>query len=161
MFVSQPAQANSRKLLVRGSLALLLIVVASITVWAYSSYVVCACYNPTAVETKTLPNGTVVYIYPTIGSATSDISVNKSQTFIVQLQNNGGSTGYDWNVKTSAGIRFVNSTTVSGSGVPGAPVTQYYYFQATQAGSQSISLVYERSFSGEIYATITIYATVS
>ena len=117
--------------------------------------------SPGNQRTTTLPDGTVEYIYPT-ADMSPQIAAKVGQTFIVQLQSNGGSTGYDWNITTSAGIEYLNATLTSSSSAPGAPVTYDYFFKATQTGSQSISFQDMRQFSPyEVEATINAEVLVS
>jgi predicted secreted protein len=110
--------------------------------------------------TTALANGTEVYIIPTV-NGTYQMTASKGETFAIQLSSNGGSTGYSWNFKESSGIAYVNSTLVSASQLVGGPITYNYFFMANQAGSQTITLVYERTFSNSIADIIDIIVTVS
>src|SRR5208337_3497409 len=84
-------------------------------------------------------NGVAVYVYPS-SNLISSISTTVDGTFIVQLSSNAGSTGYDWNVSTSAGIQYLNYSVVSTSPLIGGPQVRDYLFRAIQAGSQTITL---------------------
>jgi predicted secreted protein len=137
----------------------LVLVVAAGYLW-YSTTIVCACYNPTSPRTTTLTNGTNEYVLP-LANGDYSISTKVGGIFIIQLSTNGGSTGYSLNITSSSGISYLNSTLVSSSTEPGAPVTYNYFFKATQPGSQSIALVYERTFSGQIGDTIDVSVSVS
>ncbi|MDG6963835.1 MAG: protease inhibitor I42 family protein [Nitrososphaerota archaeon] len=139
------------------------VVVAVVMVISGASYLL---YHPpgpsnvTSEGTTILPNGTVVYSYPTANLSPS-ISVQVDQVFVVQLSSNAGSTGYDWNVSSSGGIEFLNYTVVSTSNLAGGAQARDYYFRATQPGSQSITFQYTRRFSPyDTVATIGILATV-
>ncbi len=80
----------------------------------------------------------------TPGSPNASVAAKVNEKFIVHLSANTGSTGYDWNVSTSAGIRYLNYTTTSEGTMPGAPSERDYLFQATAPGTATITLVYGR-----------------
>ncbi|MDG6904606.1 MAG: protease inhibitor I42 family protein [Nitrososphaerota archaeon] len=110
--------------------------------------------------TTTTTNGSPVYVYPT-SNLSSAISARLGETFGVQLSSNAGSTGYDWNVSSSSGIQFINYTVVSTSTLVGGPEVRDYWFRASQAGNQSITLRDERQFSPhDVYATIQLLVTM-
>lgn len=106
-------------------------------------------------------NGVAEYAYPT-SNLSSTIDATAGETFIIQLSSNAGSTGYDWNVGTSAGIRYLNYTVVFTSALIGGAQVRNYFFQAVQAGTQTITLRDERLFaSNAIAATINLQVDVS
>ncbi len=78
------------------------------------------------------------------GSPNSSITARVNEEFIIHLTANTGSTGYDWNVSTSGGIRYLNYTTTSVGGAPGAQDGRDYLFQASAPGTATITLVYGR-----------------
>lgn len=98
---------------------------------------------------------TPIYVYPT-SNMTASISAKVGETFIIQLSSNGASTGYDWNVSTSGGIQYINYTVVSTSTLLGGPQVRNYFFKAVQAGSQTITLKYERAFGTPPYPVAAI-----
>jgi len=101
------------------------------------------------------------YEYPT-SNLTASVSARVGQTFIVQLASNAASTGYDWNVTTSPGIRYLNYTVVSTSPLIGGPQVRNYYFMAVQAGTQTLTLRDERPFAPyAVAATISLQVTVT
>jgi len=115
----------------------------------------------TGTVTATTANGIIEYVLPT-SNFTSSISANVGETFIIQLSSNAASTGYDWNVRTSNGIRYLNYTVVSTSNLPGGPQVRNYFFQTVQSGRQTITLRDERLFAPyDIAATINLQVTVS
>ena len=106
-------------------------------------------------------NGVAEYVYPS-SNLTSSISATVGETFIIQLSSNAGSTGYDWNVSTSAGIQYLNYTVVSTSTLIGGPQVRNYFFRAVQAGAQTITLRDERSFATyATAATINLQVAIS
>ena len=106
-------------------------------------------------------NGALVYVYPT-SNLNSSISANVGETFGVQLSSNAGSTGYDWNVSTSAGIDYLNYTVVSTSTLAGGPQVRDYWFRVSQTGSQTVTLLGERQFSPyDVYATVRLQVAAS
>jgi len=109
----------------------------------------------------TSSNGVAEYVYPS-SNLTSSISATIGETFIIQLSSNAGSTGYDWNVSTSAGIQYLNYTVVSTSALIGGPQVRNYFFRAVQAGTQTVTLRNERPFAPHsVAATINLQVTVS
>lgn len=116
---------------------------------------------PTTSETTTLQNGVAEYAYPT-SNLSSSISAKVGETFIIQLSSNAGSTGYDWNVTSSSGIRYLNYTVVSTSNLVGGPQLRNYFFRAVEAGNQTIALRDQRLFAPYyVAATINLQVTVS
>ena len=106
-------------------------------------------------------NGVPVFAYPT-SNLTSSISATVDGTFIVQLSSNAGSTGFDWNVSTSAGIQYLNYTVVSTSPLIGGPQVRDYFFRAVQTGSETITLRDERPFAPHaVVATIDLQVDVT
>jgi predicted secreted protein len=106
-------------------------------------------------------NGAAEYVYPSSNLA-SFISATVGETFIIQLNSNAGSTGYDWNVSTSTGIQYLNYTVVSTSMLIGGPQIRDYFFRAVQAGTQTITLRDERPFAPyAIAATINLQVVIS
>lgn len=99
----------------------------------------------------------------TPGSPNASITVKANEVFVIHLTANTGSTGYDWNVSTSAGIRYLNYTTTSVGTVPGAPDGRDYVFQAVKPGPGTIDLVYGRfppAFSEPVTA-VTLRVSVA
>jgi len=106
-------------------------------------------------------NGIAEYTYPTSNMTTS-ISATTGQTFIIQLSSNAASTAYDWNVSTSAGLRYLNYTIMSTSSLIGGPQVRDYYFRTVQSGTQTITLRDERPFAPyAVAATINVRVNVS
>ncbi|HZW55307.1 MAG TPA: protease inhibitor I42 family protein [Nitrososphaerales archaeon] len=106
-----------------------------------------------------ITNGSSVYVYPT-SNLSSTISPSVGKVFGVQLSSNAGSTGYDWNVSTGAGIQYLNYTVVSTSTLAGGPQVRDYWFRATQGGNQSITLQDVRQFAPhDVHATIHLLVT--
>ncbi len=106
-------------------------------------------------------NGAAEFVYPS-SNLTSSISVKAGETFAIQLSSNAGSTGYDWNVSTSAGIQYLNYTVVSTSTLMGGPQVRNYFFRAVQPGNQTITLRDQRPFAPyAIAATINLQVAVS
>lgn len=115
-------------------------------------------------ETTTLSNGMVLYVYPSLNASTnieSSITSSTGETFGIQLSSNGGSTGYDWVISTSSGIRSLGNSAVSVSNLPGGQVVRNYYFESLQPGAQSITLQDRRQFSPyDVSATILVHVSV-
>jgi predicted secreted protein len=110
---------------------------------------------------KPSSNGIAEYTYPA-SNLTTSVSATVGETFIIQLSSNADSTGYDWNVSTSAGIRYLNYTVVATSALVGGPQLRNYFFRPIQAGAQTITLEYERPFAPySIAATIDLQVVVS
>jgi len=87
------------------------------------------------------------YVYtdiPSQGNLNASIAARAEEIFIIHLAANTGSTGYDWNVSTSGGVRFINYTTTRAGTLPGAPSERDYRFQALAPGTATITLVYGR-----------------
>jgi predicted secreted protein len=78
------------------------------------------------------------------GSLNASITAKVKEIFVIHLAANTGSTGYDWNVSTSGGVRFINYTTTRVGKLPGAPSERDYLFQAEAPGTAAIILVYGR-----------------
>ena len=108
------------------------------------------------------PTGrTAEYVYPT-ADGNPTISAKVGEVFAIQLSSNAGSTGYDWSVSCSDGVRYINYTVVSTSSLVGGPQVRNYFFHALSAGSQTITLVDRRSFAeNDVAATISVRVTVS
>jgi len=144
---------NTRVVLV----AVLVVVVVVVAALALSPIFI----RSNASQMPTPSGGTAKYILATTNQTVS-ISARVDQTFIVQLQSNAGSTGYDWNVTTSSGIQYVNYTVVSTSTLIGGPQTRNYFFRAVQTGSQTITLRDMRSWAPYPVAdTIDLRVSVS
>ena len=106
-------------------------------------------------------NGVAEYVCPS-HNVTSSISTEVGETFTIQLSSSAGSTGYDWNVSTSAGIQYLGYTVVSTSPLIGGPQLRNYSFHAVQAGTQTITLRDERPWMPyAIAATISLRVIVS
>jgi len=99
--------------------------------------------------------------YSVINSPTS-IVAQLGKTFIIQLSSDAGSTGYDWNVTTSSGIRYINYTVIANSTAPGESQERDYFFRALQRGNQTITLVDRRLFAPyNVSQTIFLQVSVS
>jgi predicted secreted protein len=98
-------------------------------------------------STSSQTSTTTKLVYTNIfsqGNLNVSIAAKAGEVFIVHLAANTGSTGYDWNVSTSAGVRYINYTTTSVGTLPGAPSERDYRFQALTPGEATITLVYGR-----------------
>ncbi len=99
--------------------------------------------------------------FPT-ANATSSFSARVGEVFIIQLNSNAGSTGFDWKVTTSIGIHYINYTAV-----PEAPMmlggeVRHYYFRALNVGNQTITLQNMRTWEPtQIPATIDLAVAVN
>ena len=78
------------------------------------------------------------------GTRNDSITARTNEVFIVHLDADTGSTGYDWNVTTSGSVRYLNYTTTNVGTLPGAPSGRDYFFQALTPGAATITLVYGR-----------------
>ena len=107
----------------------------------------------------TLPDGTVSSFIQ--GNTSTSISAQLDESFSLQLSTNAGSAGYEWNVSTSSGIRYVNYTVASTSTISGGPQVRDYNFEAVQPGNQSIVLQDMQQFAPHtVAATLTIQVEV-
>lgn len=97
-------------------------------------------------------------------NVTTSVSAAAGETFVIRLASNP-STGYDWKVSTTPGLAYLNYTSAGGSSAIGSPVLRDYAFKSLEAGTSTITLVYERappSFSVEqIAITLVITVTVT
>jgi len=104
--------------------------------------------------------GSVVFM--STGDINSSISAVTGESFVIQLQDNPASTGYDWNISTTAGVSYLNSTAVSAGSAPGSSPARNYLFQATQVGNSSITLLYQQLVSPHaVQDTIDVQVSVS
>ncbi|MDG7007227.1 MAG: protease inhibitor I42 family protein [Nitrososphaerota archaeon] len=111
--------------------------------------------------TTTTPTAPKEYEFPT-ADATSTISAAVGEVFLVQLESNAGSTGFDWKVTCSGGIQYINYTSVSTSTVMIGGELRHYYFRALTPGNESITLQNMRFFDpSQIAATIELKVTVT
>lgn len=78
------------------------------------------------------------------GNLSGSIVARENEVFIIHLAANTGSTGYDWNVTTSGGVRYLNYTTTQAGTLPGAPSQRDYFFKALTPGAATITLLYAR-----------------
>ena len=100
------------------------------------------------------------YQFPT-ANTTSTISAAVGEVFLVQLESNAGSTGFDWKVTTSSGIQYINYTSVTTTTMIGGEM-RHYYFRAVTTGNQTITLQDMRSWDpSRIPATIELKVTVA
>jgi predicted secreted protein len=85
-----------------------------------------------------------------------------NETFIVQFSSGLYDRGYAWSVNTSAGIQYLNNTTVFSSGAcTGCPFTYDYFFRAVQGGTQTITLQAKHAFPPyDVAATINLQVVV-
>lgn len=138
--------AISRPVLIAVSaLVVVVVVVSAFVLFSMPSH------QPTTVPSKPGSSGqastATKLVYTDIlsqGTFNESIAANVNEVFIVHLAANTGSTGYDWNVSTSGGIRYLNYTTTSVGTLPGAPSGRDYRFQALAPGTATITLVYGR-----------------
>ncbi len=101
------------------------------------------------------------YEFPT-ANTTSTISAKVGEVFLIQLESNAGSTGFDWKVTTSSGIHYINYTSVSTTTMMIGGELRHYYFRALAAGDQTITLQDMRSFDpSQIAATIELSVAVT
>ncbi len=95
-------------------------------------------------------------------NATSSISARVGEVFVIQLNSNAGSTGFDWKVASSAGIHYINYTAVQEEPMMIGGEVRHYYFRALAAGNQTITLQNMRSWDpSQIPATIDIRVAVA
>jgi predicted secreted protein len=107
----------------------------------------------------TFPDESSISLSP--GNTTTSINASIGDSLVFRLNSSAGSTGYDWNVSTSAGIRYINYTVVSTSTNPGGPQVRDYNFRVVQSGNQSITLQDRRQFAPyDVTATVTIQVLV-
>ena len=111
--------------------------------------------------TTTTQSAPKEYEFPT-ANATSTISAAAGEVFLIQLESNAGSTGFDWKVTCSSGIQYINYTSVSTSTVMIGGELRHYYFRALTPGIETITLQNMRSFDpSQIAATIELEVTVA
>jgi predicted secreted protein len=82
---------------------------------------------------------------PTVYHQGDDVSVANGREFVVSLPATP-STGYSWTPADNDDISFVSSRQLAGGSQPGAPGTQELTFRATNRGSTTLKLAYDRSF---------------
>ena len=101
------------------------------------------------------------YEFPT-ANATSTISAAVGEVFLIQLQSNAGSTGFDWKVTCSSGIQYINYTSVSTATMMIGGELRHYYFRALAPGNETITLQNMRFFDpSQVAATIELRVTIS
>ncbi len=111
--------------------------------------------------TTTTQSGPKEYEYPT-ANASSAISAAVGEVFIIQLNSNAGSTGFDWNVTSSTGIHYINYTAVTDNPMIIGGEVRHYYFRALASGNQSITLLDVRAFDpSHVAARIDLRVTVA
>lgn len=104
-------------------------------------------------NTSTSSNGFVIGMS---GNATT-LSLDNGTVFTVRLDENP-STGYSWNATTTAGLKVLNSTYISGGNMPGAGGVHEWKIQATSTGAQKFNAAYERSW--EVVGNETQYQLI-
>jgi predicted secreted protein len=124
--------------------------------------------NPSASRPFSQTSTTTEYVFTDILSKenlSEAITVRVNEVFVIHLAANTGSTGYDWNVSASSGVRFLSYTTTKAGTLPGAPSERDYLFQAAAPGEATITLVYGRlppAFSvAQVAVTIRINVAVN
>ena len=110
--------------------------------------------------TTTTQSAPKEYSFPT-ANATSTISAAVGDVFLIQLESNAGSTGFDWRVTTSGGVQYINYTSVTTTTMIGGEM-RHYYFRAVTAGNQTVTLQDMRPWDpSQVAATIELRVTVT
>lgn len=138
-------QADSRSKATAASF----IVVAAIVV---SAFVLSSWFSPQSAPAPSSSSyaqtsATTKFAYADIlsqGNLSGSIVTRENEVFIIHLAANTESTGYDWNVTASSGVRYLNYTTTQAGTLPGAPSQRDYFFKALTPGAATITLLYAR-----------------
>jgi inhibitor of cysteine peptidase len=101
------------------------------------------------------------HIY-TISSNDTSVDLKKGTMFLVALPENGGSTGYLWDITSTQGLDVLESFFVPGSkGLIGEPGTHEWVIRAARPGEQKFKATLQRSFEAMTGNETTFVLTVN
>jgi inhibitor of cysteine peptidase len=101
------------------------------------------------------------HIY-TMSSNGTPVDLKKGTTFLVALPENGGSTGYLWDITSMQGLDVLESWFVTGSqGLIGEPGTREWVIRAAWPGEQKFKATLKRSFEAATGDETTFVLTVN
>jgi inhibitor of cysteine peptidase len=86
---------------------------------------------------------------PTVYHQGDEISVADGSEFVIALPATP-STGYAWAPAGDDDVTFVSTRQIAGGSQPGAAGTQELTFRATNTGTSTLELAYERSFESDV-----------
>lgn len=149
---------DNKKLAMIGTLAVLTLVAGAIL--GYSLKV-----TPSAKAATDLPDVTSLHlgdhIY-TMSANGSTVDLKRDTVFMVVLPENGGSTGYLWDITSTQGLDVLKSWFVPGSkGLIGEPGTREWVIRAAGSGEQKFKITLMRSFEAATGNESTFVLTVN
>lgn len=149
---------DNKKLVMIGTLIVLALVAGAILGY-------CLKGTPSAnaatdpVETINLHLGDHIY---TMSMNNSTIDLKKDTMFMIALPENGGSTGYLWDITSTQGLDVLESWFVPGSkGLVGEPGTREWIIRAARPGEQRFKATLHRSFEAVTDNESTFVLTVN